>query len=69
METRKIKKDMILFSPGKPGRLFTYIANHRLSSRTLRQTIELLEYENKIPVRWIFERRTKQRAQDPLYAS
>ncbi len=69
MDGRMIKKNLVFYSPGKPGVLFTFIANHYISYELLRQTTELLQYENDTSVEYVEERRTRPRLieHEPLY--
>ncbi len=57
MEDKKLEKDLIFFSPGKPGAVFTYKAGYAFNDDMLTQTIDHLEYETEIPIRWVEERR------------
>ena len=58
MEDRKLDKDLIFFTPGKPGAVFTYKAGYAVNSDMLSQTVEHLEYDTENTIRWVEERRT-----------
>ncbi len=57
MEDRKLDKNLIFFTPGKPGAVFTYQAGHALNNDLLNQTVEHLKYDTEDKIRWVEERR------------
>ena len=61
MESRMLEKNMIFYTPGKKGVVFTLAAKHYITPELLNQTIEHLEYETENPIKYVEERRTKSR--------
>ena len=61
MENRKLEKDLIFFSPGQSGTVFTYKAGYFVDSGLIEQTAENLEYETENRVTWVEERRLEPR--------
>lgn len=61
MERRKIEKDLIFYSPGKPGSVFTYKAGHLVSDVDIYEMQEHLKYDTGLNVAWIEERRAYER--------
>ncbi len=57
MGDRKLEKDLIFFTPGKPGAVFTYQAGYAVNNDLLHQTIEHLKYDTEKKIRWVEERR------------
>lgn len=57
MEDTKLDKNLIFFTPGKPGAVFTYQAGHAVNDDFLSQTVEHLEYDTESKIRWVEERR------------
>ena len=57
MEDRKLEKDLIFFSPGKPGAVFTYKAGNAVNNDMLTQTVDHLEFDTENTIRWVEERR------------
>lgn len=60
-ERRKIDKDLIFYSPGKPGSVFTYKAGHLVSDTEIHEMIEHLRYDTGQKVSWVEERRAYER--------
>jgi hypothetical protein len=61
MELRKIEKDLIFYSPGKPGSVFTYKAGHSITDAEIQEMQEHLKYDTGQDVAWVEERRAFQR--------
>ena len=61
MEDRKLDKDLIFFTPGKPGAVFTYQAGHAVNKDLLNQTVEHLKFDTENTIRWVEERRAIRR--------
>jgi hypothetical protein len=57
MESHKIEKDLIFYSPGKPGSVFTYKAGHLITDTDIREMQEHLKYDTGQNVAWVEERR------------
>jgi len=62
MENRKLEKDLIFYSPGQSGAVFTYKAGNFVDSGLVEQTADNLEYETETRVSWVEERRLEPRA-------
>jgi len=58
MQERKLEKNLIFFSPGKPGAVFTYQAGYLVNDDMLNQTVDHLEYDTENTIRWVEDRRT-----------
>ncbi len=58
MEIKKLEKDLIFYTPGKPGAVFTYSAGYAVNNDMLNQTVENLEYDIEEKVQWVEERRS-----------
>ncbi len=61
MESRKIEKDLIFYSPGKPGSVFTYKAGHFITDTDIGEMQEHLKYDTGLSVAWVEERRAYER--------
>jgi hypothetical protein len=61
MEGRKIDKDLIFYSPGKPGSVFTYRSGHFVTDTDIHEMQEHLKYDTGQNVAWVEERRAYQR--------
>ncbi len=61
MESHKLEKDMIFFSPGQSGASFTYKNGNLINDEILEQLQSHLEYDTENEITWVEERRTKPR--------
>ena len=61
MVARKLGKDLIFFSPGQAGAIFTYKAGHTVDFDMLDGTLDHLEDETDSTVVFIEDRREKSR--------
>ena len=57
MEEKKLERDLIFFTPGKPGAVFTYRAGNTGNDTLLNQTVDHLEYDTDNHIQWVEERR------------
>lgn len=58
------QKDLIFFSPGEKGVVFTHAANHYISVNQLLHAQEYLVKETQKPVVYIEDRRQKPRLEE-----
>lgn len=61
MKQKKLEKDLIFYSPGKKGTVFTLKAGNFVDDQLIDQTADHLEYEEEIRINWIEERRSAPR--------
>ena len=61
METHKLEKDMIFFKPGQSGAAFTYKTGNLINNEILGQLQNHLEYDMENEIKWVEERRKKDR--------
>jgi hypothetical protein len=61
MITRKLGKDLIFFSPGEKGSVFTYRAGYAVDFNMLDSTVSQLELESENDIVYIEDRRKKTR--------
>ena len=61
MESHKIEKNLIFYSPGKPGSVFTYQAGRFITNNDIDEMVDHLEFDTGQHVSWIEERRAYQR--------
>jgi hypothetical protein len=61
MERRKIEKDLIFYSPGKPGSIFTYKAGHFITDTDIHEMQEHLKYDTGKNIACVEERRGYER--------
>ena len=61
MERHKIDKDLIFYSPGKPGSVFTYKAGHYITDNDIHEMQEHLKFDTGQKVAWVEERRAYER--------
>ena len=61
MAQKKLEKDLIFYSPGEKGTVFTFKAGNFYDRHLVDQTITHLEYEMDHPIRWTEERRSAPR--------
>ncbi len=57
MQNRKLEKNIIFYSPGKSGSVFTLMSGNFVDDHLIDQTVEHLEYEIESNVEWVDERR------------
>ena len=57
MQERRLEKNLIFFTPGKPGAVFTYQAGYAVNDDILNETVDHLEYDTERTIRWVEERR------------
>ncbi len=61
MQQKKLEKDLIFFSPGEKGTVFTFKAGNFYDDHLVDQTINHLQYETENPISWTEERRSAPR--------
>ena len=57
MKQKKLEKDLIFYSPGEKGAVFTFKAGNFYDDHLVEQTVNHLKYEAEIPIHWIEDRR------------
>jgi len=57
MEKKKLDKDIVFFTPGERGSVFTYKAGNFINDNWLMYTIDHLEYDTEKKVEWTEDRR------------
>ena len=62
MENRKIEKNLIFYTPGKPGSVFTYQAGRFITDSDIDEIVDHLEYDTGQRVSWTEERRNYRRS-------
>jgi hypothetical protein len=61
MEIHKSEKNLIFYTPGQSGIVFTYLAGHAVDTQMINEAIEHLEYETECKVTCVEERRAMSR--------
>ncbi len=61
MESHKLGKDLVFYNAGKPGALFTYKSGNLINDEIMNKTLDNLNYDSKMDVKWVEERRTQPR--------
>ncbi len=61
MEQKKLDKDLIFYSPGEKGAVFTFKAGNFFDDLLVDQTVNHLQYETENPISWTEERRLSPR--------
>jgi hypothetical protein len=61
MKQKKLDKDLIFYSPGEKGVVFTFKAGNFYDDHLVDQTVDHLQYETEIPIRWTEDRRVSPR--------
>jgi len=57
MEKKKLEKDIVFFTPGERGSIFTYQAGNFIDDNLLMSTIDHLKHDTEKNVEWIEDRR------------
>ncbi len=66
MKGRLLERDLIFFTPGKPGAVFSYSANHYITSTQLIKAQEFLVKETANPIVYVEDRRIKPRSLEEI---
>lgn len=61
MENRKLEKDLIFYTPGQPGQVFTLKAGNFVDDQLINQTVDHLTDEMESRIEWVDERRISPR--------
>lgn len=61
MKQKKLEKDLIFYSPGKKGSVFTFQAGNFYDDLLVDQTINHLQYEIENPISYTEDRRSAPR--------
>ena len=64
METRKLEKNLIFYTPGKKGSVFTLAVDNYVNDEVINQTVEHLEFETEHHIAYVEERRAKPRPRE-----
>ena len=57
MKQTKLEKDLIFFSPGEKGAVFTIKAGNFYDDQLVDQTVNHLQYDTENPISWTEDRR------------
>ena len=57
MEERKLEKDLIFYSPGQAGSVFTYQKGFLVNSEIIDQTVDHLRFDTESHIEWVEDRR------------
>lgn len=58
MDDKKLEKDLIFYTPGQSGSVFTYQKGFLVNSEIIDQTVDHLTYDTESNVEWVEERRS-----------
>ena len=61
MKQKRLEKDLIFYSPGEKGAVFTFKAGNFYDDHLVDQTVDHLRYETENPINWIEDRRLTHR--------
>jgi hypothetical protein len=57
MDERKLEKDLIFYSPGQSGSVFTYQKGFLVNSEIIDQTVDHLKFDTEGHIEWVEDRR------------
>jgi len=57
MKQKKLEKDLIFYSPGERGAVFTLKSGNFYDDHLLKQTVNHLKYDTEAPIIWTEDRR------------
>ena len=61
MKSSKLEKDLIFYSPNKPGAVFIYKAGYFVDQEMIKQTADHLKYDTENEIKWVEDRRINPR--------